>query len=281
MTIIKVSFNIFFLLNNGMTMVTIGKLLSNEKQIIKEIADNYESNLTSEFYVARRNLMVACGILAFLMLAVLESGQLSIEFTFFVKTPINVGILVFMLVLTCSYFYMRFSALAKVGLLRTHEKSQIKYLEQVSLDKFNQSLQRKIEALHSASRDSYPRFQFNSCSINDIAKATAQTDLTVHYRFDSKHWGKITKDEIEETMNILAMTPKYHSFDNGDSAITVEQTIQLDHIDLSHYKRIERYMKYVTKSLFIETLLPRCFYCLIMLFAASLYIYREWLFCAK
>ncbi|WP_305463302.1 hypothetical protein ACN08P_06670 [Photobacterium leiognathi subsp. mandapamensis] len=257
-------------------MTTIGNLVSKEKEIIKKIANNYESNLPSEFYVARRNLLVACSTLAFLMVTSLENGKPFIKFNFFVNTEISIETLIFMLALTCSYFYFRFRALAKVGLFRTHEKSQIDYVLQVSLDKFNQELQRKIDALYGTSRGSYPWFQFNSCSDTGEyrTKATPQTYFTVHYRLDSKHWGKWTKEEIEDTLNILGMTPKYHSFSNGASAITVDQTTQLNDVDLSHYKRIERYIRYATNSLFMETLLPMCFYWLMLFSAASLAIYR-------
>ncbi|MEZ9471197.1 hypothetical protein BCS71_10745 [Vibrio lentus] len=257
-------------------MTTIGNLVSKEKEIIKKIANNYESNLPSEFYVARRNLLVACSTLAFLMVTALESGKPFIKFTFFVNTEISVETLIFMLVLTCSYFYFRFRALAKIGLFKTHEKSQIDYVLQVSLEKFNQTLQKKIDALYGTSSGSYPRFQFNLCSDTGEyrIKATPQTYFTIHYRLDSKHWGKWTKEEIEDTLNILGMKPKYHRFTDGCSAITVDQTTQLDHIDLSHYKRIERYIRYATNSLFIETLFPMCFYWLLMLSATSLVSYR-------
>lgn len=259
-----------------MTMTTIGALFSKEKEIIKTIANNYEINLSSEFYVARRNLLVACSTLTFLMVTALESGKPFIKFTFFVNTEISVETLIFMLALTCSYFYFRFRALAKIGLLRAHEKSQIDYVHQVSLDKFNKALQRKIDALNGTPRAWSPRFQFNSCSAANILDTEQQRhpSFTVHYRFDSENWFEWTKEEIEETLLRLGMTPKYHNFDNGSAAITVDQTIQLDHIDLSHYKRIERYITYTTKSLFMETLLPMCFYWLTLLSATSLVVYR-------
>lgn len=219
---------------------------------------------------------MACSTLTFLMVTALESGKPFIKFTFFVNTEISVETLIFMLALTCSYFYFRFRALVKIGLFRAHETSQIDYVHQVSLDKFNEALQRKIAALNDTSRGSSPRFQFNSCSAANILNTEQQRhpSFTVHYRLDSKNWGEWTKEEIEETLNRLGMMPKYHSFDNGAAAITVDQTTQLDHIDLSHYKRIERYIRYTTNSLFMETLLPMCFYWLTMLSATSLVIYR-------
>ncbi len=275
LTNITVSIKIRTLPNHGITMSTIGELVRKEKEIIKKIANNYESNLPVELHVARRNLLMACSTLAFLMLVVLDSGNHSVNFAFFVKTEVSVETLMFLLAFTSSYLYLRFRALVKIGLLRAHEKSQIDYVFQVSLDKFNQELQRKIDALDSTSRGFHSRFQFNSCSCaGEYLKATPQTEFNLHYRLDSKNWGKSSKEEIEDTLTALGMAPKYHTFSNGDSAITVDQSTQLNDVDLSHYKRIERYIRYTTNSLFVETLLPMCFYWLIMLSAASLVIHR-------
>ncbi|WP_281546095.1 hypothetical protein [Grimontia sp. SpTr1] len=239
-------------------MKTLGQLIRTENQILRVIAKKYEESLSDEFYIARRNLLLACSALIFLTVAVLEKCLNDVELALIIKAKVSSETVFLLLAIACTYFYFRFRALGNVSLINAHERSYVDYVSLICLDKFNAQLDRQLEALSCGSNQNYPQFRFNDCCSNLSASSTATPNsyFEVHLRLDSKHMKGFKKEEIEKALEVLGESPSYHTFDNGEFALTIDKSVHLNFFELSQYQRIERYMLCAKQSLFIETVLP-------------------------